>query len=56
MKEINKKELSKIVGGINITGAIISTFVKAIEIALEVGRSFGTSIRRVTGKGICSIK
>lgn len=56
MKELQDKELLMVVGGINITSSIMNSFVNAIEIALEVGRSFGTAIRRITGKGICVIR
>ncbi len=55
MKELNKKELSIIVGGINITYSLINSLIRAIESAMEIGRSFGTAIRRIGGKGICGI-
>lgn len=56
MKEIKDKELNLIIGGIDISGSIISSFVKAIEITLELGRSLGTAFRRTFGNGICGIR
>lgn len=56
MITLKEQELKQIVGGINITGTIINSIVDAIKIALEVGRSLGTAVRRITSKGICVIK
>ena len=51
-----KEELVLIVGGSNISGTILNAIVRAINAALEVGRSLGTAIRRVKTRQICPIK
>lgn len=55
MKTISNKELLEIIGGINITASFISAIGKGINSILELGRSFGTSIRRIIGNNICPL-
>ena len=49
---MTKKELSKVYGGA-ISGTILSGVIKAFTIALELGRSLGTALRRVKTKTVC---
>ncbi len=51
--ELDNKQLLNIVGGINITGAFLNYLVKGINSILDLGRSVGTAIRRITSKNIC---
>lgn len=53
--ELTKEELLKIVGGINITASLISGIVKGIEVVVDLGRTFGTTIRRIFGNSYCSL-
>ncbi len=56
MRRLTDEELKNIVGGgLNLTGSLIKNILDSIELFLEIGRSFGTSIRRIANKGICSI-
>lgn len=55
MKELNKKELVNINGGINITGTLISSITKGISIFVEIGRSLGGAIRRIASNKICPL-
>ena len=55
-KEINNYELLQIVGGVSISGALISAFTKAITTALDVGRSLGTALKRIITKKLCPAK
>lgn len=55
MNEINNKELYLIVGGLSISGSIVNAFTNGIKIVLEVGRSFGTSIRRIVLGKLCNV-
>lgn len=55
MKELNDKELLQIYGGVNISGTLIKSFTSAITIVLEIGKSLGTSIRRIANNSICAI-
>lgn len=53
--ELNKQELLYVVGGISITAAFLSSISKGINSILELGRSFGTSIRRIISGKICNL-
>jgi len=48
-----EQELFSIKGGINISGTIINAIVAGAKIILEIGRSFGTAIRRTTSNDLC---
>ena len=52
MKELTKKELNSISGGA-ISGAIISSVIRGVNVILELGRSFGSAIRRIMTKNYC---
>ena len=53
--EIKKDELLMIVGGVNITASFLSAISKGINSIMDIGRSFGTSIRRLIGGSICPL-
>lgn len=46
------EELIQIKGGV-ISGTIINGIIKAFSIALDLGRSLGTALRRSRDKIIC---
>lgn len=46
-------ELMQVKGGA-ISGTIINGVVKAFTIALELGRSLGTALRRARNKNLCN--
>lgn len=52
---LNKEELLIIIGGASISGTLINAFVRAINAALEVGRSLGSAIRRVVNGQPCKL-
>lgn len=54
---ISDNELKKINGGaINLSGTLLASLVKTFTTSLDIGRSFGTALRRIFGKNICPIK
>ncbi len=55
MKKLSFEEQLQIVGGINITGALIGHLVRGASIVLDLGRSVGTTIRRIASNKLCSI-
>ncbi|MEG0826381.1 MAG: hypothetical protein RR404_02800 [Bacilli bacterium] len=55
MKELNKNELLQVVGGINITASFLAAISRGINSILDLGRSFGTSIRRIAGNRMCNL-
>lgn len=55
MKKISNEELQTIMGGIDFTGAMISSLVRGIKTLLDFGRSIGTAIRRVSENKLCPV-
>ncbi len=53
--ELNKQELLEIYGGLSISGTLINSFVRGINVILELGRSVGTAIRRIGSNNVCSL-
>lgn len=52
MIELKKEELLSINGG-SISGTMINAFSRAINSLLDLGRSLGTAIRRITTGNLC---
>lgn len=52
---ISNESLFNLTGGISISGSLINAFTSGIKTVLEVGRSFGTSIRRIITNNLCHI-
>ena len=52
---LNKERLLSIDGGVSISGALVTSFTKAINSLLELGRSLGSAIRRINSGQLCSI-
>ena len=53
---MRKEELVLIVGGSSISGTVLNAVIRAVNAALEVGRSLGTAIRRIRTKQVCPVK
>jgi len=53
MRELNKKLLLEIEGGLNISGSLVTSFTKAINAVLDLGRSLGSAIRRISDGNLC---
>lgn len=53
MEELTNKELNNIIGGSIISATLINSVVRGAELLLELGRSFGTSVRRFFSKNYC---
>ena len=52
---MKKEELLQIVGGVSITGTLLTSIYKVGSMIFEVGRSLGSAIRRAVGGKMCSI-
>lgn len=50
---LQEEQLKKVWGGATISGTLINSFCKGIEIILEVGRSLGSAIRRIGDHHTC---
>lgn len=55
MTELTKLEAKKIKAG-GLTGNLISALNKTFEIILDIGRAFGSAIRRLTANKSCALK
>ena len=54
MKELTKEELMEIKGGTNfISAAFMTAVTRAGNLILDLGRSFGTAIRRIVSGNVC---
>ena len=53
MKELTKNELLKVEGGSLINNTIISTLIRGANTFMEVGRSLGSSLRRLLSSCLC---
>lgn len=56
MKKIEKNELMTIIGGVSISGAILNALRSLGNYVYSLGQSFGSSIRRIVSKKVCSCK
>ena len=52
---LKDNELKKITGG-SITATFINAIVKGLECLIELGKSLGSSFRRITSGATCGIK
>lgn len=52
---LRDSELDLIVGGIKVSGTLIKAFSTAMNSILDMGRSFGTAIRRIAKRRLCSV-
>lgn len=50
---LKKEELLLIQGGFSISGTLINSLVRGINVFLDLGRSVGTAIRRIGGNKLC---
>lgn len=52
--QLNNSELKSIIGG-SITATFINAIVKGFELIIEIGKSLGSSIRRIASGKSCSV-
>ena len=55
MKEINKEEMLKVIGGAGFKASFLSSIVRGVNSFLDVGRSIGSAIRRLSEKKVCPL-
>lgn len=56
MEKIKTEELYTIVGGINITSAILNALTSAASTIFDVGKAFGSAIRRISTRSLCTFR
>ena len=52
---VKDSELKTIYGG-SITATFINAIVKGLSLLIELGKSLGSSIRRITSGSTCAVK
>ncbi len=52
--ELTKKELLNIVGG-GLTASMLNAFIRGVNTILDLGRSVGSGIRRISNGSLCSV-
>ncbi len=55
MNKLNKEELLMIDGGLSISGTLLNSFNSLLKTILDIGRSVGTAIIRVTKGKMCQL-
>ena len=55
MKELSVKEKKEIYAGAGITATLINSVMKGINIFTDLGRYFGSSIRRIIENNLCNL-
>lgn len=50
---INNKDLKEVVGGFNFSASLLNYAIKGANFILELGRSVGTTIRRIQTGRLC---
>lgn len=52
MKKIEEKEMKQITAGA-INGTLLNAILRGANIFIDVGRNFGSAIRRLTSNNLC---
>jgi len=55
MQKIDNRDLTQIVGGVSISGTLINSFSTILKTIASLGRSFGSSIRRIASDNVCPL-
>ena len=56
MKKIENNEMSNIIGGASLSGAILNAITNLAKYVYTLGKSFGSSLRRISTRKLCSCK
>lgn len=54
-KKLSINELKIITGGESITGSLINAITSGIKAVFDIGKSLGSSIRRLKEKKLCEV-
>ena len=52
---LSKNELLMIIGGASVSGTLVNAFTSAFKSLYGFGQNFGSSIRRIVKKKLCSL-
>lgn len=54
--KLTKEEAKNIVGGAGVTGSFINSLIRGFNAFMDIGRYFGSSLRRLFGGASCPIR
>lgn len=52
--KLTKSEMLEVIGGTSISGTIVNAFTSAFKVLYGFGQEFGSAVRRVRRKKLCS--
>lgn len=52
--KLTKSEMLEVIGGKSISGTIVNAFTSAFKVLYGFGQEFGSAVRRVRRKKLCS--
>lgn len=56
MRKINEKELYNVIGGGATISSILNSLSNVVSAVLSIGRTFGSSIRRISSSEMCGCR
>lgn len=54
--ELSVKQMKAVIGGVSLSGALISAFKGYYNVLREIGQYFGSGIRRITTGSYCQMR
>lgn len=55
MRKLNKNDLVNVEGGLKLSASLFNSLAKGVNTLLSLGRSLGSSIRRIGSNNLCSV-
>lgn len=55
LEALDHNMLCQIIGGAAVSGTLINAITSGLKLLLELGRSLGTAIKRISNKKTCSV-
>lgn len=53
--KLSKDEMLQVVGGVKISGTVVNAFTSAFKVLYGFGQDFGSALRRIIKKRLCSL-
>ncbi|MGN0992976.1 MAG: hypothetical protein ACI4PE_03555 [Bacilli bacterium] len=53
--KLSKDEMLQVVGGVKISGTVVNAFTSAFKVLYGFGQEFGSALRRIIKKRLCSL-
>lgn len=55
MKELKNEQLYEVQGGFSFSASFLNSLARSVNSILELGRTFGSSIRRISCNSYCKV-